>query len=296
MRIRLIILFAVLCSANAFAQRTFVASTGLDTNPCSRTAPCRSFSAAITAVAPGGEVIVLDSAGYGPASITKSVSLIAPSGVYAGVTVPSGVGLTVNVPSGVINLRGLNVNGTGGADAIDFSGGGGAELHVENLVASGFTGSALYAHDDGRFTVRDCEFRNNQFGIFLGAVPSSLEGSVDHTRLDQNTTAGTEQHDNTKMTVRDSVFFNNNDSARVFTDTTSAELSVDNCIFSAASKGLRIQALGQGTAIIRFGHSTFVNLIDGLTRAGTGSMTSFGNNAFGGNNADGTIDLTIPLK
>src|SRR5207248_1201059 len=134
MRIRLIILFAILCSANAFAQRTFVASTGLDTNPCSRTAPCRSFGAAITAVAPGGEVIVLDSAGYGPASVTKSVSLIAPGGVYAGVTVPSGVGLTVNVPSGVINLRGLNVNGTGGTDAIDFSGGGGAELHVENLV------------------------------------------------------------------------------------------------------------------------------------------------------------------
>jgi hypothetical protein len=293
MRYRLMLLIVVLFATNVFAQRTFVASTGLDTNPCSRTAPCRSFGTAITAVAAGGEVIVLDSAGYGPASITKSVSLIAPAGVYAGVTVTSGQGLIVNAPAGIVNVRGVNFNGVGGGDAIDFT--MATELHVENVLVSGFTGSAMYAHTDGRFTVRDCEFRDNQYGIFLDVAPTLLEGSVDHTRFDQNTTAGTEQLDNTKMTIRDSVFFNNNNGARVFTGATSAELNIDNCTFSAGLAGLRIQALGQGTGVIRFGHSTFVNLNDAIERVG-GGFVSFGNNAFGGNGADGTIDLTIPLK
>src|SRR6266550_1342433 len=136
MRYRWMLLFAVLFATNVFAQRTFVASTGLDTNPCSRTAPCRSFGAAITAVAAGGEVIVLDSAGYGPATISKDVSLIAPAGVYAGVTVSAGAGITVNDGTGTVNLRGLNLNGVGGADAIDLTSAG--QLHVENVVASGF--------------------------------------------------------------------------------------------------------------------------------------------------------------
>jgi len=64
--------------AAATAQRTFVASTGNDAAPCSLAQPCRGFARAITQTNAGGEVIVLDSAGYGPVTITKSVSLIAP--------------------------------------------------------------------------------------------------------------------------------------------------------------------------------------------------------------------------
>src|SRR4029450_6331613 len=60
------------------AQRTFVSGSGVDSNPCTLTLPCRSFAAAITQTSIGGEVIVLDSAGYGPVAITQSVSIIAP--------------------------------------------------------------------------------------------------------------------------------------------------------------------------------------------------------------------------
>ena len=80
------------------AQRTFVASVGSDAGPCSITAPCRGFAAAVTKTSAGGEVIVLDSAGYGAVTITKSVSIIAPPGVYAGISVFSGNGITVNAP------------------------------------------------------------------------------------------------------------------------------------------------------------------------------------------------------
>ena len=88
-------LFAISVAAKA-AQRTFVASTGNDANPCSITAPCRGFTRAITQTNVGGEVIVLDSAGYGPFTITQSVSIVAPAGVYAGISVSSGDGITVN--------------------------------------------------------------------------------------------------------------------------------------------------------------------------------------------------------
>src|SRR5437868_4819655 len=84
---------------SASVARTFVASTGLDTNPCSRISPCRSFNAAIAQTSAAGEVIVLDSAGYGPATISSSVSLVAPSGIYAGITATIGFGVLVNAGS-----------------------------------------------------------------------------------------------------------------------------------------------------------------------------------------------------
>ena len=106
--------------AVATAQRTFVASNGNDANPCSLAQPCRGFARAITQTSPSGEVIVLDSAGYGPVTIAKSVSIIAPAGLHAGVTVLSGDGITVNIPNGVVVLRGLTISGQGGANGINF--------------------------------------------------------------------------------------------------------------------------------------------------------------------------------
>ena len=81
--------------AKAAAQRTFVASYGVSTNTafnCSIAKPCRQFSEAIGVTNAGGEVIVLDSAGYGPATINQSISIIAPDGVYAGISVFTGNG------------------------------------------------------------------------------------------------------------------------------------------------------------------------------------------------------------
>src|SRR5436853_5663 len=83
------------------AQRTFVsAATGNDANPCNRAAPCRNFAAAIAQTASGGEVVVLDSGGYGTVTISQAVSLVAPPGVYAGISVFSGTGITINAGLG----------------------------------------------------------------------------------------------------------------------------------------------------------------------------------------------------
>jgi len=114
-------LLAVSISADAAGppQRTFVHSDpiGNDANDCSLAFPCRTFDRAITVVAAGGEVVILDTAGYGPFTIGKSVKVIGPSGVYGGISVKgAGIGSTTGIvinagPGDDITLRGLDVSG-----------------------------------------------------------------------------------------------------------------------------------------------------------------------------------------
>jgi hypothetical protein len=130
-------LVAMAPATYAAAQRTFVKSTGVDNPACSLAAPCRTFLKAMENTLPGGEVIVLDSAGYGAVTVSQSVSIIAPPGVYAGVTAPSGDGITINGAGIVVVLQGLIMNGLGtGARGIYFS--AGDELHVINCSISNF--------------------------------------------------------------------------------------------------------------------------------------------------------------
>src|SRR5438477_5545805 len=110
-------LLAVLCASAAYAQtqRTFVsAHGGSDANVCSVVQPCRSFGAAMALTLAGGEIIVLDSGGYGVVTIDKSVSITSPAGVYAGVTAFSGNAITINTASLTVVVEGLTVNGLGG--------------------------------------------------------------------------------------------------------------------------------------------------------------------------------------
>src|SRR6266480_6070986 len=94
------------------AQRSFVASSGSDSNPCSRDLPCRSFNTAIGATTAGGEVVALDSAGYGVASINGSITIVGAPCVHAGVSAFTGSAITVNAgTTNVVTVRNLYING-----------------------------------------------------------------------------------------------------------------------------------------------------------------------------------------
>jgi hypothetical protein len=150
------------------AQRTFVASTGSDANPCSITLPCRGFTRAITQTSVGGEIVVLESAGYGPVTITKSVSIIAPRGVYAGITVTSGDGVTINAPGATVVLRGLSINGQGGNNGILLQ--QATRAHVESCEISNMGAVGIYhTAPDAELTVIDTISRDNADGIGLVA-------------------------------------------------------------------------------------------------------------------------------
>jgi hypothetical protein len=170
------------------AQRTFVASTGNDANPCSIAAPCRGFTRAITQTSPAGEVIVLDSAGYGPVTVTKSVSIIAPAGIYAGISVFSGDGVTVNAPVATVVLRGISISGQGGSSGIAVQ--AVARLRVENCVISGLASDGIHLSAAGaELIVLDTIVRDNGgTGIGVGADLPSI--SLDHVRSEHNTVDG----------------------------------------------------------------------------------------------------------
>ena len=84
-KVGLVVAVIIAAGAASAAQRTFVSTKGVDNPACSLAAPCRAFRRNCSDES-GGEVIVLDSGGYGPVSITQSVSVVAPAGVYAGIS------------------------------------------------------------------------------------------------------------------------------------------------------------------------------------------------------------------
>ena len=163
-------------TALATAQRTFVASTGVDTNACSLTAPCRSFGAAILQTSAFGEVIVQDSAGYGPVTITKSVSITSPAGVYAGITVMTGDGIYINTSNLNVKLVGLSINGQSG------------------------TGSGIVFIDGGLLVVDRCTVRSmSQNGITI--TGNGTAATITDTRVEDNGDAGVRIADGARVTI-----------------------------------------------------------------------------------------------
>src|SRR3954471_10974079 len=96
--------------------RTWVSGVGDDLNPCSRTAPCKTFAGAIAKTATNGEIDALDAGGFGQVLISKSIT-IDGTGVLAGILATSGTGITINSKEATnvitVRLRGLSINGAG---------------------------------------------------------------------------------------------------------------------------------------------------------------------------------------
>ncbi|MBI3147319.1 MAG: right-handed parallel beta-helix repeat-containing protein [Betaproteobacteria bacterium] len=162
--------FGLFAMSQAHAvQRTFVSTSGSDANTasnCSTTAPCRGFAAALTVTDTGGEIIVLSSGGYGSVSIDKSVSIVAPEGIYAGISVLSGAGITIATAGVEVVLKGLSINGLGGDYGINMT--NGSTLLVENCTVSNFStagGLALRVSNQISVQVKKSVFRKNYRAI-----------------------------------------------------------------------------------------------------------------------------------
>jgi hypothetical protein len=162
---------AAASSAPAAAQqiRTFVSGHGADSGTCGVGSPCRTFAYAITQTGAGGEITVLDPAGYGAVAITKSASIINDGVGEAGVTVTTlGDAISVNAGvSDVVNLRGLTLVGNGvGASGISLLNAN--TLNVQNCVIRGFgIGMDLITGGSSQINVSDTIVSNNGNGIEL---------------------------------------------------------------------------------------------------------------------------------
>jgi hypothetical protein len=189
----LVLALSIVGAANAASQRTFVASYGVDTNSCSLTQPCRQFARALTQTLPGGEIIVLDSAGYGVVSITQDVSIIAPPGIYAGISVFAGsAGVELHDGATKVKLQGLTINGQGGGVGI-FVVAGDAEVDISDCEVSGMAADGLQLLGNTRLSIRDSRFLNNAgYGISYagGAGPGSAVVSAERVVARGNVNGG----------------------------------------------------------------------------------------------------------
>ena len=129
--------------AQAQATRTWVSGVGDDANPCSRTAPCKTFAGAISKTAAGGEIDALDPGGFGAVTITKAMTIDGGAPGHGGILAGAGTGVIINAgASDQVILRNLNIIGVGtGTNGIDFI--NGLALHVKNVEIDGFTGFGL---------------------------------------------------------------------------------------------------------------------------------------------------------
>ena len=153
--------------ATAGGQRSFVSGiSGVDVGTCTLTAPCRAFDYAITQTNVGGEVIVLDSAGYGPVAITQSVSIIAPAGVYAGISASTGSAVTIATAGVNVILRGLSLNGIGGTTGISMT--SGSRLSIENCIISNFSGNGIFVSAPAKVRIVDTMVKDSgSYGVQL---------------------------------------------------------------------------------------------------------------------------------
>jgi len=139
-------MFALATAAQAQASRTWVSGVDDDVNPCSRTAPCKTYAGAISKTAAGGEISVLDPGGYGALTITKSITVDGGTGAGWGSTLAAlTTGFIINAAqSDIVHLRNLSINGNGnGTDGIRVINAGAGTIQVENCFIFRFTGDRI---------------------------------------------------------------------------------------------------------------------------------------------------------
>src|SRR5438876_6254123 len=203
---------ALLFCASLLAQnnRSAVSLSGNDAATCTVPDPCRTFDVAISKTNDGGEVIVLSSAGYGPFTVTKSVSIISPPAYHAAIAPTSGNAITVNADNALVFLRGLTLNGSlGGVVGILFTGqtasASNSKLYVENCAISGFSaGYGINFARNGTLFVSDTIAQQSIIGIQVDGSPGLPSRAViDHAAFQGNQNGLVVE--NATVAVRDSV-------------------------------------------------------------------------------------------
>ena len=289
-------------AAHGQAARVFVSSAGSDANDCSRSSPCRTFQRAHDAVTAGGEVVALDSAGYGAVSITKSVT-ISGEGVHAAATSPSGGGNVVTVNGAGISVVLRNIQVQSHPSSVSGSGifaRNFAVLHIEGCTvrASSVGLHFLPNSADGtparKLFIKDSIFRNNGgSGIFLSnaADTGSLTATIERTRMENNAFGGGEFR-LAKVTLRDCLA-----SGNAFTGILAqagSEVTVESCV--ATYNGNHGIAAFDG-GIIRVSHSTATNNTQfGFRNDGTSTFESRENSTVRGNGLGNTSGTITPIS
>jgi len=291
--------FAFASMAQAQATRTWVSGVGDDVNPCSRTAPCKTFAGAISKTAANGEIDALDPGGFGAVTITKSITIDGTWGAGFGSILASGTsGVIVNdsatgTPNTInVTLRKLSINGaaTTVGSGIRFI--SGKSLNVEDCQIFGFTGSGSVGRGISveltggprNVYVKNTNITNCTVGIRLGATASFVSATLDNVHVEATGdqvagTTGIELAAGGFAVIRDSVIarwqngVNNTGGAN-------SGASLIGTTFNSNATGINV-----GASTARSSMSSYLNNTTAVALGG-GAFNSGCDNFFNGNTSD----------
>jgi hypothetical protein len=295
-----VVAFTLVVSTGAQAQatRTWVSGVGDDVNPCSRTAPCKTFAGAISKTADKGEIDALDPGGFGTVTITKNITIDGTNGAGFGSILAAGTnGVNVNdsAPATprtiIVTLRRLSINGAGnGFDGIRFI--SGRQLFIEDCYVFNFKGNGTNSDGldiainpgDGATTfnvrVSNTIFENNTGdGIRQTITAGTLNASYDNVTLGSNLN-GLEATGGT-VNISRSVIDNNSSNGISVSGGSVANVSSN----QITSNGNGVNC-GAGSTM-RVSDNNIYRNATGV--AGGGTYVSFGNNRLQGNGANGAL-------
>jgi hypothetical protein len=205
----LVLMFSSLASAQA--TRTWVSGVGDDANPCSRTAPCKTFAGAISKTANGGEINCLDPGGFGAVTITKSIKIDCggfPGGILASLV----NGIIINATANdTVYIRNLEIHGSyatasAGINGIRYL--SAKNVFLENVHISGFSTNCVdmqTGSTNGKLAITNSTFNNCGTNGIKVLTNTTFTGIVDITnsRL-WNATNGISAENGSRITVRNS--------------------------------------------------------------------------------------------
>ncbi|HEV7858216.1 MAG TPA: hypothetical protein VGO91_06265 [Pyrinomonadaceae bacterium] len=295
------LIMALACSSLAHAQatRTWVSGVGDDANPCSRTAPCKTFAGAISKTAPAGEIDAIDSGGFGTLTITKSIT-IDGQGVLASVLSAGTNGFNINIlNTDKVVLRNISINGAGtGINGINWFNAGGS-LVIENCTISRVTNSLVNANltNSGNLTINNLAgtysgpgTANVDAGIRMTTSAGILKASITDTHLQDNN-IGINIQDNVQATIRNTTIEGNGGTdigVRVATVAAAAVdvVHLEGVTISNLAEGVRVTTAGGANKVFLSNCNIFNCTNSGTNAAGGVTVTSFINNRFSNNTAD----------
>ena len=290
--------------AHAQATRTWVSGVGDDANPCSRTAPCKTFAGAISKTANHGIISVLDPGGFGAVTITKSIT-IDGGGINGSILSAGTNGIVINATaSDVVRIRNISIDAaSSGLNGIRFL--AGKALFLDNVrihdTATGH-GVAFAPSGSSRLIISDSVISNNAAGSGVYIEPGAsgfAYVSIDNTRLNNNM-YGLRAEARSVVSIRNS-FSSNNISNGITANSTSdpVEITIDNCqitqngVTGPTSSGVK----SNGTmASIVISDNLISGNYNGIIASGGADIVSFGSNRIVGNNVDGTPTGTLTTR
>jgi hypothetical protein len=281
------------------ATRTWVSGVGDDVNPCSRTAPCKTFAGAISKTAAGGEINALDPGGFGAVTINKSLAIVCDhteGGALAG-----GNGITINAAAtDKVYLSGLDVKGVNPPN-IGIRVLSAAQVTVKNCSVRDFVNGIVVDPVSGttKVDIIDSVIANNSgTGVLVRPTGSgNVRMDVNGSKMLNNSGDGL-MGNGTATTGTINIAVRNSESAHntadgfvAFSTGASSQMMIDASAATNNNRGINSSGAG---AIIRFARSTVTGNAIGVNQVGAGSALSYSpaSNCVDGNGADGSFGTT----